>query len=127
MPVARWSSSGMMPLRDGSKCWTITNARPLCFGTWRMKCSKASRPPAEAPMPMMGKVVRDGKAGAAERVTRAVFFRRGLVLGFSFMMNSNLRTGGLSAPALEGRQGAIAECLRRGVELARELPHGLAE
>jgi hypothetical protein len=33
MPVARWSSSGMMPLRVGSRCWTMTNAMPLPAGT----------------------------------------------------------------------------------------------
>ena len=29
-------------------------AIPLSGGTWRKNCSNASRPPAEAPMPMMG-------------------------------------------------------------------------
>ena len=46
----------MMPLRVGSRCWTMTKAMPLPFGTCAKKCSKASSPPAEAPMPTMRNV-----------------------------------------------------------------------
>ena len=32
MGVARWSSSAMMPLCVGSRCWTMTKAMPLSVG-----------------------------------------------------------------------------------------------
>src|ERR1035441_6500278 len=82
MLVVRWSSSGMIPLRVGSKCWTMTKARPLFFGTRDRKCSKASNPPAEAPMPMIGKESLAGGAGAATRTALAGFFDRRSGLDF---------------------------------------------
>src|SRR5579863_5978204 len=38
----------------GSRCCTNTNAMPLFCGSERSNSEKASRPPAEAPMPTMG-------------------------------------------------------------------------
>src|SRR5512140_2301203 len=55
MPVPRCKISTIMPLCVGSRCWTITKAMPLSLGTCLRNCSMASRPPAEAPMPTMGK------------------------------------------------------------------------
>ena len=51
MPVERWSSSTMRPLRVGSRCWMITKATPLSGGTLERNPSRASSPPAEAPIP----------------------------------------------------------------------------
>jgi hypothetical protein len=80
MPVARCSSSGMMPLCVGSRCWTMTNAMPLPGGTRARNCSKASSPPADAPMPTMGNAaLASGAAGAAglrRRVCGIGFFMR---------------------------------------------------
>ena len=44
----------MMPLWVGSRCWTMTKAMPLPAGTCFRNSSRASSPPAEAPMPTMG-------------------------------------------------------------------------
>ena len=55
MVVVRCSSSAMMPLWVGSRCWTMTKAMPLPSGTFSKKSSNASSPPAEAPMPTTGK------------------------------------------------------------------------
>src|SRR5512139_4133059 len=55
IPVTRCKISTIMPLCVGSRCWTITKAMPLSSGTCFRNCSIASRPPAEAPMPTMGK------------------------------------------------------------------------
>ena len=54
MRVVRCSSSAIMPLCVGSRCWTMTKAMPLPSGTCLRNCSSASSPPAEAPMPTMG-------------------------------------------------------------------------
>jgi len=35
----------------------MKKARPEAGGTWLKNCSSASRPPADAPMPTMGKAV----------------------------------------------------------------------
>src|SRR5262249_41188843 len=38
----------------GARCWITTNAKPLSTGTREKNFSKASRPPADAPIPTMG-------------------------------------------------------------------------
>jgi hypothetical protein len=75
----------MMPLRVGSKCWTMTNAMPLFFGTRDRKCSNASNPPAEAPMPTTGNETRTGETGGSGGATVAGFSRRRASEGFFFM------------------------------------------
>ncbi len=47
----------------GSRCWTMTNAMPVGARARDSISRRASRPPAEAPMPTTGPV----KAGAAPR------------------------------------------------------------
>ena len=42
--------------RSGGRWVTTTNANPLPPGTDLKNCSSASRPPAEAPMPTMGRL-----------------------------------------------------------------------
>ncbi len=86
MPVARWSSSGMMPLRVGSRCWTMTKAMPLPVGTCDRKCSKASSPPAEAPMPTMGNDMRACGDGVLRDTALTGFFCRGFDADFLFMV-----------------------------------------
>src|SRR5262245_1520825 len=39
----------------GSRCWTKTKAMPVRWGRCRRSSRNASRPPAEAPTPTMGK------------------------------------------------------------------------
>src|SRR5690348_5297083 len=39
----------------GSRCWTRTKAIPVLDGKCSSSCENASRPPAEAPAPTMGK------------------------------------------------------------------------
>ena len=63
MAVARWSSSTIELLCVGSRCWTMTKAKPLSDGTFRKNRSSAASPPAEAPIPTMGK--RDCAARAS--------------------------------------------------------------
>ncbi len=41
----------------GLRCWMITKAMLLSEGIWVKNTSSASRPPADAPRPTMGKVV----------------------------------------------------------------------
>src|SRR5215469_6356360 len=42
--------------RSGGRCVTTTNANPLPAGRDLKNCSSASTPPAEAPMPTMGRL-----------------------------------------------------------------------
>ena len=95
MPVARWSSSGKRPLWVGSRCWTTTKARPLPAGTCRKNSSRASRPPAEAPMPTMGKrpspergtgVGRDGAARRPARTAAGFGVGRGVRLRIASLL-----------------------------------------
>jgi hypothetical protein len=53
--VQRLKMSLNMLLRSAGKCKIITNAMPQSGGMRLKKAWKASMPPAEAPMPMMGK------------------------------------------------------------------------
>src|SRR5688572_6065678 len=52
----------------------MTNAMALPGGTFPRNCSRASSPPAEAPMPTMGKETFAGRAVAALRAGLADFF-----------------------------------------------------
>ena len=87
MEVIRCSSSGMIPLCVGSRCWTTTKANPDAAGTCRKKSSSASRPPAEAPMPTTGK--REGRfsaeGGGAFAGGAAAFVPFGLAAAFFFV------------------------------------------
>lgn len=51
--VARISASMLTCV--GARCWTSTNAMPVSAGRAWSRCLKASRPPADAPMPTIGK------------------------------------------------------------------------
>jgi len=73
-------------LRVGSKCWTMTKAMPLFFGTCDRKCSNASNPPAEAPMPTTGNETLVGETGIALRAARAGFFCRRSCLDLVFIV-----------------------------------------
>jgi hypothetical protein len=74
------------------QCWMMTNAMPLPAGTRPRNCSRASSPPAEAPMPTIGKDtaagVAEGAADGFRRAERAGF--RGMRVGpvFRFMMQA---------------------------------------
>src|SRR5437867_4796484 len=46
----------------GSKCWMSTNAMPVSVRSCLRSWVKASRPPAEAPMPTTGNVVLSGRS-----------------------------------------------------------------
>src|ERR1035437_7209786 len=48
------SNSGSIPLWGGSRCCTTIYAIPLFLGTVPRKCSSASSPPADAPIPTNG-------------------------------------------------------------------------
>src|SRR5262245_31870285 len=52
--VERERSSGRVLTCVGSRCATRTKAMPLPAGMREKNCSKASRPPAEAPRPTTG-------------------------------------------------------------------------
>ena len=54
MRVVLPSSSGMRVTWRGSRCWTSTNAIPLSAGMCEKNFWKASRPPADAPIPTTG-------------------------------------------------------------------------
>ncbi|MFT5209038.1 MAG: hypothetical protein ACI9CE_000756 [Flavobacterium sp.] len=54
----------------GSKCAARTNAMPLSVGIWVKKFSKASRPPADAPIATMGESI----AAVSDAVLDAAFF-----------------------------------------------------
>src|SRR5439155_11304910 len=71
--------------RVGSKCWTMTKAMPLFFGTRDRKSSKASNPPAEAPMPTTGNETFTRETGVSGGATLAGFFRRRAGEDFFFM------------------------------------------
>src|SRR6185369_12640196 len=101
MLVVRWSSSCMMPLRVGSKCWTMTKAMPLSLGTRDRKCSNASNPPADAPMPTMGNDTLAREVAAVSRAALAGFFRRRSGLDFVFMIL-------LATPAQAGSSAALS-------------------
>jgi hypothetical protein len=68
----------------------MTKAMPQFFGTRERKCSNASNPPAEAPMPMMGNETRaPGDCGfcglfAFPETTATGFFRRRSEADFVF-------------------------------------------
>ena len=49
------TSDAMMLLCCGLKCWITTNAMLLSGGMMEKKAFKVSNPPAEAPMPTIGK------------------------------------------------------------------------
>src|SRR2546427_547091 len=51
----------------GSRCCTRTNATPGSAGTWVSNDANASSPPAEAPMPTIGKESDRSAASAARR------------------------------------------------------------
>ena len=51
--VTRCSSSASMAFWVGSRCCTTRKAAPLFNGTCLKNSSRATRPPADAPMPMM--------------------------------------------------------------------------
>src|ERR1035438_4490178 len=75
----------MTPLCVGSRCWTMTNAMPLLAGTRPRNCSRASSPPAEAPMPTMGNDALAGGAGVIPRAALASPFGRRDGEDFCFM------------------------------------------
>ncbi len=54
-----------MLLWSGAKCCTSTNAMPVSAGMWVKNVLKASRPPAEAPMPTISGNRTPGAAGVA--------------------------------------------------------------
>jgi len=54
----------------------MTKAMPLPLGTRDRKCSKAYKPPAEAPMPTTGNEPRPGETAVSGRATLAGVFRR---------------------------------------------------
>jgi len=49
--VHRDRSSSIWLLKSGERCWTTTKAIPVSSGMPLNRCSSASRPPADAPMP----------------------------------------------------------------------------
>src|SRR4051812_13857461 len=49
--VRRAKISSIKLLKSGDRCCTTTKAIPVFVGTLSKKCSSASRPPAEAPIP----------------------------------------------------------------------------
>jgi hypothetical protein len=63
----------------------MTKAMPLFLGTCLRKCSKASNPPADAPMPTMGNQPLAGETGVSRGTTLAGFFPRRAVEVFFFM------------------------------------------
>jgi len=48
----------------GARCWTSTKAIPVLAGRFRRSWVKASNPPAEAPMPTIGKDLAPGRSFA---------------------------------------------------------------
>src|ERR1017187_8313385 len=86
MVVVRCRISVRMLAWLGSRCGTSTKAMPQAGGRWRKNCTKASRPPAEAPMPTMGNPAPRGFSTGATKVTGAardwgwVLFRTFLVV-----------------------------------------------
>jgi len=59
---------------------------PLSLGTRDRKCSNASNPPADAPMPTMGNDTLAGEVAVVLRAVLAGLFRRRSGLDFVFMI-----------------------------------------
>jgi len=64
----------------------MTKAMPLPAGTCPRNCSKASSPPAEAPMPTMGNDTPACENGVSAEAVLAGFLRRRFDAGFLFMI-----------------------------------------
>src|SRR5258708_674053 len=58
--VALASASPSMLACVGSRCWTMTKAMPELGGMAARSSMKAARPPADAPIPTIGKLDREG-------------------------------------------------------------------
>ena len=82
MSVHFCSSSGRMLVWVGSRCTTTRKAMPASAGMAWKNVSRASRPPAEAPIPTTGK---PGMAGGGGVVGEAVVLMGGFfaVAGFA--------------------------------------------
>src|SRR5512140_3433811 len=77
----------------------MTNAMPLDAGTCVRNCSKASSPPAEAPMPTMGNDTLAGEAGVVSPAALAGVLGRRSGLDFvSMILFAIPAAGGRSAP-----------------------------
>jgi hypothetical protein len=63
MGVTRASSSGRRLSLAGSRCWTRTKAKPGSAGSPCNSWVKASKPPAEAPIPTIGNKASAGGWG----------------------------------------------------------------
>src|SRR5262245_25078243 len=82
-----------MLLWSGDRCWTRTMAMPLSVfgGIAEKKASKAAKPPADAPIPTMGKPEVGGRGAA------------GIALGAS----DRTRVSGFAALVAEAGRGLI--------------------
>ncbi len=65
----------------GARCWITTKAMLGFWGTWEKNPSRASSPPAEAPIPTMGKDA--SSVSTTARRGSASFFLMGLMTFFS--------------------------------------------
>src|SRR5262245_9026460 len=74
MFVCLFKRSGSILTWLGARCVTRTNAMPVSEGMWERNRSSASRPPAEAPTPTIGKP--EGRLFLEETALEAVFFPR---------------------------------------------------
>src|SRR3954467_6276030 len=65
MAVRRDSNSSIRLLKSGDKCCRTMNAIPVSAGRLEKKRSSDSRPPAEAPIPTIGKSAAAPLTGSA--------------------------------------------------------------
>src|SRR5262245_60608978 len=82
IPVERVRISLSMLSRLGSRCCTSTKAMPVSLGRWERSFVNASRPPAEAPTPTIGKLFEEG---AGFRFAVGGFLGRSLLIGRAFL------------------------------------------
>src|SRR5215472_7974981 len=83
--IARPRSSGRILLCSGSRCWTTTKASPGLAASAEKNILSASMPPAEAPMPTIGKSARSCGASSPGELPSLLLFTRyphgGTILG----------------------------------------------
>src|ERR1043165_323905 len=100
----------------------MTKPMPLFFGTRDRKCSKASNPPAEAPMPTMGNGAAAVETGAVWGAARGNFPRRrfGLKVAFTFPFPATPAPEVGRFAGCEARDGRLALGMMMDLEFMRE-------
>src|SRR5262245_15551981 len=105
MPVARDRISVSMLAWVGARCWTRTKAIPVSTGSARSICVKASSPPAEAPMPTIGK---DGVSSRGPASSAGELAAGGVDLGSAGAGSAGLRfLRAIAIPSRTTRRGAL--------------------